>query len=75
MVNHHHRLFARARAVNEVILVELRVEANGRVRLIGLQFQEPALTWRYSVVWHGDALLQANDQRTDGGPPLAPELP
>lgn len=61
MVNHHLRLAARARAVNEVILVELRVKANGRIQVIGLPLQEPALAWRYSVVWHGDALLQVND--------------
>src|SRR6266566_8098611 len=61
MVNHHLRLAARARAVNEVILVEFWVEANGRVRMIGLALQESAFAWRYSFVWHGDALLRPND--------------
>ena len=62
MVNHHLRLSAGARPVNEVILIELRVKANGRVRAIGVPLQEPALAWRYSVVWHGNVLLQANVQ-------------
>jgi len=39
-----------------VILIELRVEANRRVWVIGLLLQEPAFTWCYSIIWHGDAL-------------------
>jgi hypothetical protein len=56
VINHHRRLTASARAVNEMILIELRVEANGRVGMIGLFLQKSALTWCYSIVWHGDAL-------------------
>ncbi len=56
MVNHHRRLFASAHAMNEMILIELRVEANRRIRVIGLLHQKTALTWRYSIVRHVDAL-------------------
>src|SRR5437762_12069201 len=53
MVNHHLRLLASVHAVDEMVFVELRVEASQRVWVIGFALQESALAWCYLVVRHG----------------------